>query len=204
MQPGLKVLSASPLFKWVRQEMVSRYGEASSSGLWDQAAMLYEKLRETYKDDPKKVRFHTEKNIFIGVALYKTLMKEHPLDAMPIMQAGMKTGGLRAAKTLAKLMRLPGSKHLFIGLFPFVCKNVYGPASGFQQKFYLTEKHSARMDILKCPYCKYCLELGCPELTPLFCENDDYVYGNVSGIRFTRTQTLGKGGDRCDFLMERY
>ena len=60
------------------------------------------------------------------------------------------------------------------------------------------------MDILKCPYCKYCLELGCPELTPLFCENDDYVYGNVSGLRFTRTQTLGKGGDRCDFLMERY
>ena len=103
--------------------MVSRYGEASSSGLWDQAAMLYEKLRETYKGDPKEVRFHTEKNIFIGVALYKTLMKEHPLDAMPIMQAGMKTGGLRQPRLWQSLCVYRAQAAFLLVFFPSYARN---------------------------------------------------------------------------------
>ena len=55
------------------------------------------------------------------------------------------------------------------------------------------------MDITACPYCRYFSELGCPELTKIYCENDDRTYGNLPGVKFDRTGTLGKGAERCDF-----
>lgn len=183
--------------------MVSRYGEAATKDLWSQAAVLYEELCETYKDDCAMVKLHTEKSIFVGVAVYKTLMKEHAPDAMDSMQVGMKTGALRAVRIISKGMRIPGASHLFIFLFPILCKKLFGPASLFEQKMYETQKNVAKMDIYQCPYCMYCSKLGCPELTHLFCDNDEYTYGNLPGIRFTRHQTLSRGGDRCDFQVER-
>ncbi len=56
-----------------------------------------------------------------------------------------------------------------------------------------------KMDVTACPYVKYCNSEGCPELTHIFCDNDVYAYGYLKGIRFTRTETLGIGGNKCDF-----
>ncbi len=33
----------------------------------------------------------------------------------------------------------------------------------------------------------------------LFCDVDDVTYGGLRKIGFTRTKTLGYGGDCCDF-----
>ena len=45
-------------------------------------------------------------------------------------------------------------------------------------------------------------EQGCPELNILFCENDIHAYGNLPGLKFTRTKTIGAGDELCDFKME--
>ena len=56
------------------------------------------------------------------------------------------------------------------------------------------------MDIVACLYNHYFTELGCPELTKIFCENDDIAFsGLMPKIRFERKGTLGKGVDCCDF-----
>ena len=36
----------------------------------------------------------------------------------------------------------------------------------------------------------------------LFCDNDVYSYGNIPGLKFTRTKTIGAGDELCDFKME--
>lgn len=33
----------------------------------------------------------------------------------------------------------------------------------------------------------------------VFCDSDFATYGNLPGIKFERTQTLGSGGQCCDF-----
>ena len=53
--------------------------------------------------------------------------------------------------------------------------------------------------IKKCLWHTACQESGCPELCRLFCDVDDVTYGGLKKIGFTRTQTLGYGGDCCDF-----
>ena len=67
--------------------------------------------------------------------------------------------------------------------------------------FYPNKKGEYRMDITQCPYNRYFAELGCPELTKIFCGNDDRVYGDLPGLEFIRTGTLGRGADKCDFYL---
>ena len=38
-----------------------------------------------------------------------------------------------------------------------------------------------------------------PELTPVFCASDDWLSAEMPKISWRRTQTLGGGGDLCDF-----
>ena len=37
------------------------------------------------------------------------------------------------------------------------------------------------------------------QLDRLFCDVDDVTYGGLNKIGFSRTKTLGYGGDCCDF-----
>lgn len=41
------------------------------------------------------------------------------------------------------------------------------------------------------------------DLTKIFCANDDRCYGNLPGLEFRRTGTLGTGASRCDFYMKK-
>jgi hypothetical protein len=88
-------------------------------------------------------------------------------------------------------------------LMPVIAKKNFGKESGFDQIMHSQSRKSVRFDITECPYCRYCNELGCPELTHIFCESDVAAYGNMPGIRFLRTQTLGTDGNLCDFNFER-
>jgi len=44
---------------------------------------------------------------------------------------------------------------------------------------------------------------GAKELTPLFCNTDDWLAAELPSINWERTKTLGRGGDYCDFRWSR-
>jgi len=100
-------------------------------------------------------------------------------------------------------MRVPGMRSLFVRVWDPLTRKIFGSSCGFKNTFYPKEKGAYRMDVTVCPYFRYFTELGCPELTKIFCENDERIYGNLPGIEFTRTGTLGKGAERCDFYIRK-
>ena len=60
-----------------------------------------------------------------------------------------------------------------------------------------------RIDMTKCPYHDACVEHGCPELCPCFCDSDDIAYDDLHPkLLWRRTKTLGRGGDCCDFCLK--
>lgn len=71
--------------------------------------------------------------------------------------------------------------------------------AGFKFEEIEADSRHYRVDVLQCPYMKYCELLGCKELTSTFCLSDDRVYGNMCGITFERHGTIGRGSDKCDF-----
>lgn len=54
-------------------------------------------------------------------------------------------------------------------------------------------------DIKQCLWHTACVENSCPWLCRLFCDVDDVTYGGLKKLGFSRTKTLGYGGDCCDF-----
>ena len=104
---------------------------------------------------------------------------------------------------LVKLMKVPGMKSFFIKAWTPLTRLIFGANNGFTNVFYPGQKNGFRMDITACPYCRYFGELGCPELTKIFCENDERIYGNLPGLKFERKGTIGKGAACCDFYLRK-
>ena len=189
---------------FIRAEMEKTLPKEKSDALWLDAEMRLDEILTRYTSLPKGVRFHTERFIFPSAAVYLTL--KNAVDektAWRIVENAAIANTEPIGKKLTGLMRIPGMRSLFMRIWDPMTKKMFGADSGFRNVFYPREKDVYRMDVTACPYCRYFTELGCPELTKIFCENDDRTYGNLPGIKFERTGTLGKGADRCDFCIRK-
>ena len=188
----------------VKAELDKRLPKAQADALWHQATEKLASIMESYADLPKGMRPHTDMRVFPSAAIYLTAKERlGQKAAYGIVEDAAVEQTARYAKKLAGLMRLPGMRGLFIRIWDPLTRKVFGPDNGFKNGFYPKEKGRYRMDVLACPYFRYFTELGCPELTKIFCENDERMYGNLPGVVFERTGTLGKGADRCDFCIRK-
>lgn len=159
------------------------------------------KMYTLHPDLPKGVGMHVYNFIFPSAAIYLAIKAENEDIAYAVMEKCMREKSSKMGESLRKMSRIPGFSRFFMSMWDPVSHKMFGPSSGFKNVFYKKEKNEYRMDILSCPYCRYLTKVGCPELTVLFCKNDEYSYGNMEGLRFIRTQTLGSGGEKCDFKL---
>ena len=201
MTTSQKIMKKKGRFK---AEIDSRLPKEQSDALWQKAADRLAALLEQYASLPEGVRFHTENKIFPAAAIYLTLKESiGQSDAYRVMEdATFKTADA-AAKKLSALLRLPGMRSLFVKAWDPLTRKMFGEKSGFQNVFYPKKKGEYRMDVVSCPYSRYFTQLGCPELTKISCGADDHVYGDLPGLKFERTSTIGRGGDRCDFCIRK-
>lgn len=189
---------------FIKKEMDKNLPKQESDMLWQKATAELEKLLAKYKDIPKGVKGHTENYIFPSAALYLIAKEEIGQEkAFRIVSDAATNMTSDLGKKLATIMKIPGMKNLFVRIWDPLTKKKFGPNNGFENKFYPNQKNEFRMDVLSCPYVRYFTELGCPELTQIYCANDDRVYGNLPGIEFRRKGTLGTGAERCDFYIRK-
>ncbi len=176
----------------------------NSATLWKKATDKLEFLLNEYSSLSKGERMHTDSRIFPAAAVYLTVKEElGEKEAYDVVENAAIKGCTVTAAKLAKMMKIPGMRSLFVKLWDPLTRKIFGANSGFKNVFYPKEKGAYRMDGTSCPYFRHFTELGCPELTKIFCENDERVYGNLPGLKFERIGTLGKGADRCDFYLKK-
>ncbi len=138
-----------------------------------------------------------EQTILPRVALYKALT-ESPLpheQVMALMRSYMMdvVAAQKHAST-AKMQVVPGFFDIYKRVFLRVMRtsDLWESTSSAGRDFF-------DASITKCLWHDACVENGCPELCPLFCDVDDVNYGGLQKMGFSRTKTLGYGGDCCDF-----
>ena len=138
-----------------------------------------------------------KETILPRIALYKVLMGSSLSHerALGVMRSYMMdvVAAQKHAST-AKMEAVPG----FFGIYKHVFLHVMRSSDLWQS----TQDHDRDFfdaRITKCLWHDACVENGCPELCPLFCDVDDVNYGGLSKMGFSRTKTLGYGGDCCDF-----
>ena len=137
------------------------------------------------------------KTILPRIALFKTLSEEEiPAESVyGCMRKYMieKVAAKKHAST-AKMEKVPGFYAIYSKIFLRIMRK-----TDLQKS---TQKHGEDffdVTINRCLWHTACVENGCPDLCRLFCDVDDVTYGGLNKIGFTRTKTLGYGGDCCDF-----
>ena len=193
-----KVMRGKQAFK---EEIDRRLSAEDSEKVWKQAHKRLAKMYRDYSNLPKGVSNHTDSFIFPAAAIYLSIRKVAPEEAFDIMKVVMKARTEKMGQTIAKMTGIPGFKSFVLKMWGVMSHKMFGPTAGFQNVFYPKTKGEFRMDITACPYHKYLTELGCPEINILFCDNDVYTYGNLPGLKFIRTKTIGAGNELCDFKM---
>lgn len=190
--------------QFIKAELDTRVPLKESDALWKKAECRLDEILKQHADIPKGEHIHTDNYIFPSAAIYLTLKEALGEEtAYSVIENAAVKASTEAGRKLANLLILPGMKSLFVRIWDPMTKKIFGSANGFQNVFYPKKKGEYRMDIISCPYYRYFTELGCPEITKISCGNDDRCYGNLPGLEFKRTGTLGTGADRCDFHLRK-
>lgn len=186
-----------------KEDLTVLLGKDKADEIAGSAERIFNGLKARYPSLLKKERFHCYHNIFPVIAFYQS-MNEHGVDtAMEILENGAAKLARDKGRLYGRIVSLPGMKGIFLMLFSIGAKKLFGESAGFCQEFLSEDISSLEFNITRCPYQCYCQRENLPELAHIFCKNDDYAYGNLPGVTFIRTTTLGTGGGLCDFKFRR-
>ena len=187
-------------FSYLLGELRKKLGKEQTDVLINDAAKLCTELCDQYKDLPKKEKIHTEQMIFPRAAIYLQMIKYISREeAISLIENSVRIGVEPDRKRLHAATKLPIIRPLFFKIFHKMIGTMFNGDAGFKFREIEADSRHYRVDVLQCPYMKYCELLGCKELTSTFCLSDDRVYGNMCGITFERHGTIGRGNDKCDF-----
>lgn len=181
-------------------ELRKKLGKEQTDVLVDDAVKLCNELCNKYKNLPKKEKLHTEQMIFPRAAIYLQMIKYISREeAIGLIEESVRIGVEPDRNRLHIATKLPFIRPLFFKIFHKIIGTMFNGDAGFKFEEIEADSRHYRVDVLQCPYMKYCELLGCEELTSTFCLSDDRVYGNMCGITFERHGTIGRGSNKCDF-----
>lgn len=202
MKTGKKTYESSKMYKELRKILKEKYGANIVNDIYDEAAQKLDAMLIEYKEIPQGEHYHTDSFIFPKAAMYLVMKEKIGDEALNIMDEFGKNYGMKVGKRLASITKTRFMSKVFMKIFGNMSKSKFGNANGFEQKFYDGNNKQVKFDILQCPYKKYFELCGCSEIAPFSCDSDVYCYGNLPHVEFRRTETLSKGGSRCDFELE--
>ena len=180
-----------------------RFPEQAERLNWALEKRLAELWEENAGATPEE-KFHLESQILPGIAAYQVLQTVLPREeALATLHGYVEERAWKLRKGILGLMRIPGLWRRVPGLFARGTRKFFGSAAGFAARELEVTGSVWRIDMTKCPYHDACVRYGCPELCPCFCDSDDITYGDLHPrLLWRRTETLGRGGGRCDFCLK--
>ena len=188
-------------YGWLKKALRQRCGAETAARIWDAAGEELAALGAL--EIPEAERFHVQGTILPRVAMHRALMRYVPQDAVALMDETVARAGRQMSGMLGAIVRLPGMRSGFLRIFAWMARRMFGESVGFGQVMHRADGQAVRFDITACPYCRWCEKLGCTDIVHTFCDSDAYCFGSLPGLDFTRRETLGGGGAKCDFSLEK-
>ena len=152
------------------------------------------------------LRQHHEGSILAGVALYRTLLEDGDDWEAALATVDRILAAAAQRSVLGQLVqvmrRLPDAYPTLRIMNRWALNSLY-PEQGWRFEWVEDSHACIAFDARECFYVNLFAHYGTPELTAHFCALDDLLYGDLPGISWERTQTLGRGDDRCNFRFRR-
>ena len=183
--------------KQIKAFLTEKFGNDKGKNLFNKQEIILNELIKNIKDKSDNQMKVLVQTILPRIALYKVLAKDgfSEEDAYKYMQKYMidKVATKKHSST-AKMEIIPGFYSIYSNIFLKIMRR-----TDLQESVQNYGKDYFDVTIKKCLWHTACVENGCEKLCRLFCDVDDVTYGGLRKIGFTRTKTLGYGGDCCDF-----
>lgn len=183
--------------KQIKLFLIEEFGTNKGNSLFEKQEKMLNTLIENTKNKSENQMKTLVQTILPRIALYKTLLKDDLSEdnVYNYMQKYMiDKVAVKKHSSTAKMELVPGFYSIYSKIFLKIMRTTDLQVS--------VQKHGKGyfdVTIKKCLWHTACVENGCAELCRLFCDVDDVTYGGLKKIGFTRTQTLGYGGNCCDF-----
>lgn len=183
--------------KQIKTFLVEEFGTDQGNALFNKQENMLDELIKNTKGKSKNQMKTLIQTILPRIALYKSMSKEGFAedDIYGYMRKYMID--IVAAKkhaSTAKMELVPGFYSIYSKIFLKIMRT-----TDLQESKQACGRDYYDVTIKKCLWHTACVENGCAQLCRLFCDVDDVTYGGLKKIGFTRTKTLGYGGDCCDF-----
>ncbi len=179
-----------------------RFGRETADAVFSDALTRISEYWNTHDRLPEGQAIHVEDNIVPIAFIYMALKDLIADDAYSLIHAAKFAASAADSEALKTRILRDGIDSFFLWWTDH-CREVYGDENGFISVYHEPSSDHVSLEILGCPYQKTLLELGCPELIRSFCDSDNAFYGNLPGIRFIRTGTMGYGNAVCDFRLQK-
>lgn len=183
--------------KQIRKFLIEEFGKDKGAALYSEQDKLLETLvKNTVNKSENQMKTLTQ-TILPRIALYKTLSKDDfSQEAVYEYMRKYMIDKIAAKKHLstAKMELVPGFYRIYSSIFLKIMRT-----TDLQESEQVCGNDYYDVTIKKCLWHTACVENGCENLCRLFCDVDNVTYGGLGKIGFTRTKTLGYGGDCCDF-----
>lgn len=183
--------------KQIKAFLVGEFGNDRGIALFDKQEEMFNTLIKNTANKSENQMKTLIQTILPRIALYKILSKDgfSEADVYAYMRKYMldKVAAKKHSST-AKMELVPGFYSIYSNIFLKIMRT-----TDLQENVQNHGRDYFDVTITKCLWHTACVENGCEELCRLFCDVDDVTYGGLKKIGFTRTKTLGYGGDCCDF-----
>ena len=181
----------------IRSFLIREFGEDKGSELFSQQESRLDAIIAGTADKTKNQMKTLTQTILPRIALYKVLLDSGCAqeDVEALMRRYMlDVVAAQKHRSTARMERVPGFYAIYSRIFLRIMRT-----TDLQVSTQRCGKDYYDITITKCLWHTACVENECPELCRLFCDVDDVTYGGLQKIGFSRTKTLGYGGDCCDF-----
>ncbi len=184
--------------KEIRTYLQETFGKERGEELYKQQASLLNMLIERIKGKSARQRKTLIQTILPRIAMYQILQKAGlPEEEVKAYMRGyiMHVVGAKKHALMVSMERIPRFYFLYSRIFLQVVRG-----SDLWESVQRHDRDSFDVTMKQCLWHTACVENGCPELCPLFCDVDyATTYGGLRKLGFSRTTTLGYGGNCCDF-----
>lgn len=183
--------------KQISEFLNEEFGTEKGKELLNKQEIILDEIIKNIKDKSDNQKQTLIQTILPRIALYKAILQDDLLgeNVYEYMRKYMID---KVAKqkhlSMIKMERVPCFYFLYSNIFLRVVRKTDLWKS--EKKY---GKNYFDVTMKKCLWHTACVENNCEKLCPLFCDVDDVTYGGLKKIGFTRTKTLGYGGDCCDF-----
>lgn len=183
--------------KQIKQFLSEEFGNDKGTEIFEGQEKELNELIKNITGKSKNQKKTLIQTILPRIALYKAMIK-NGLPDENIYQHMQKY----MIDIVAKQKHLATSKMEIILGFYSIYSNVFLKIvrrSDLWESTQNSGKNYFDVTMKKCLWHTACVENGCEKLCHLFCDVDNVTYGGLKKIGFSRTKTLGYGGDCCDF-----